>query len=172
MKKKTKVVKLLMAIIVLLISLFFLYQSFFWPFFVKDGQLVNLVLKNNPLSSQGKNLLVEIVKNNQSIQEGLSDRDQLESSNGQEIDGMLFIFPSAKIRYFWMKGMKFDIDICWFNKNFLLDCSRKALKPNIEQDEAQLPIYQSPQAADMVFETKPGLLEEELFGSKLYINLL
>jgi uncharacterized membrane protein (UPF0127 family) len=171
MGKATKTITLLIVVIIFFVFLVFLYQSLFWSFFVRDGQLVNLVLKDNFLSSTGQNLLVEVVKDDKSIQKGLSNRDQLLSKSGQHIDGMLFIFPLAETRYFWMKEMKFDIDICWLNKHALLACSRRALKPNFEQDQNQLPVYQSPQPADMVLETNPGFFEEEAIGLRLYVTL-
>ncbi len=171
MQSKFKIIKLLIIIISFFIFLIFLYQRFFWSFFVRDGQLVELVLKDNFFSFQGQSILVELVKDGRSIKKGLSNRDQLQTVSGQEIDGMLFVFPLAKIQQFWMKDMKFDIDICWLDRHVLLDCTRQASRPVFEEDEDQLAIYQSPQAVDMVLETAPGLLTEEWFGAKFYRNL-
>jgi uncharacterized membrane protein (UPF0127 family) len=171
MQIKSKIIKLLTIIVVFFIFLFFLYQRFFWHFFVRDGQLINLVLKNNFFSFQGQDLLVEVVKDPRSISKGLSNRDQLQTVTGQEIDGMLFVFPSSETKYFWMKDMNFDIDICWLNRGVLLDCSRQALKPSVGVDTSQLLFYQSPQAVDIVLETKPDFLSEEVVGAKLYKNL-
>jgi len=150
--------------------LFFIFQSCLWQFLVKDGQLVNLVLKENFFATQGKSLFVEVVKDQNSIQKGLSNRTQLETLDGQQLDGMLFIFPKAEIRHFWMKDMLFDIDICWFKEQSFLDCARQASKANADSDEDLL-IYQSPQEVNLVLETMPDFLLEDLLGSKLYWRL-
>jgi uncharacterized membrane protein (UPF0127 family) len=158
---------LLVVLLALLIIGICLYQCCFWQFFVKDGQLVKLVLKDNLFANHGQALLVEVVKDESSTQQGLSDRPQLQTVTGQQLDGMLFIFPEAKIRYFWMKDMQFDIDICWFKEQRLLDCTRQVLQPTAV-DDADLLIYQSPQAVNLVLETMPDFLPIELLGSKLY----
>jgi uncharacterized membrane protein (UPF0127 family) len=171
MGKKTKNFILLIILIVVSLSSFYIYQRFLWMFFVKDGQLTNLVLKNNFFSPHGKDLLIEVVKDGDSIKQGLSGRTRLATKSNQSIDGMLFIFPQAKAQYFWMKDMKFDIDICWLDRQILLACSRQALQAGPSQDVSQLPIYQSPQAVNLVLETLPGFLEESAIGDKLYIKL-
>lgn len=171
MRSKYKIIKFLTMSITFLIFLIFLYQRFFWSFFVRDGQLIELVLKDNFFSSQGQSILVELAKDGRSINKGLSNRDQLQSANGQKIDGMLFIFSLTKSRKFWMKDMRFDIDICWFDRHVLLACTRQVSKAVLGQGDDQLTIYESPRAIDMVLETMPGFIEEELVGSKLYKNL-
>jgi uncharacterized membrane protein (UPF0127 family) len=171
MQKKLKIFILLIVVITFFVFSIFFYQRFLWSFFVKDGQLVNLVLKDGFFASQGKNLLVEVAKDKASIGRGLSNREQLQTTDGQQIDGMLFIFPQTKTKYFWMKDMNFDIDICWFNKRVLFDCTRQILKPNFENEESELAIYQSPQSVKMVLETMPSFLGEELIEKKLYIKL-
>jgi uncharacterized membrane protein (UPF0127 family) len=171
MQRKSKIIKLLIVIIAFFIFLIFLYQRFFWSFFVREGQLVELVLKNNLFSSRSQSVLVEIVRDDKSIKKGLSNRAQLQTTEGQKIDGMLFVFSSSKIQQFWMKDMRFDIDICWLNGHVLLACTRQATKPVLRQDDDQLSVYQSPQHADMVLETMPGFIEEEFVGAKFYKNL-
>ncbi len=170
MSKKFKKPILLVVLICFFVFSIFLYQSYFWRFFVKDGQVVKLVLKDNFFANQGKQLSVEVVKNENSTRRGLSNRSRLETADGQKLDGMLFIFSEAKIRYFWMKDMQFDIDICWLKEQSILDCTRRALKPDVENDE-DLFVYQSPQAVDLVLETMPDFLTRELLGSKLYLKL-
>ena len=169
MSKKLNKFVLLIVLISLIFFVIFLYQVYFWRFFVKDGQVLNLVL-HDKLFSQGKPLLVEVVKNEDSIRRGLSNRTQLETTTGQKIDGMLFIFPEAKIQRFWMKDMQFAIDICWFNDQNLVNCTRQAQKPENGELEIKLPIYQSPQAADMILETMPDFLPDELFESRLFFS--
>lgn len=166
LKQSSKFI-LLIILFCFVVFLIVFYQLYFWQYFVKDRQLIRLVLKDNVFASPKKELLVEVVKDESSVRQGLSSRSQLQTVDGQTIDGMLFIFPETKIRQFWMKDMQFDIDICWFKKQALVACTRKALKPNSKIDE-DLTIYQSPQEIDIVLETKPDLLPEELLEARLY----
>ena len=168
LKKFNKLILLIILFCFLAFSIF-LYQCCLWQFFVKDGQLVQLVLKDKYFSTQGKELLVEIVKNESSTQRGLSNRAQLQTVDGQQLDGMLFIFPEARIRQFWMKDMQFDIDICWLKDHYLLDCARRAAKPDLDSQE-DLAIYQSSQRVDLVLETMPDFLTEDFIGSRFYLK--
>jgi len=172
MSKKNKQV-LLLVLLVFSLAIFFCfqYQSSLWRFFVKDGQLMKIVLKDTYFSPTKKELLVEVVINESSLQKGLSDRSQLQNAGGQVIDGMLFIFPEPRIRQFWMKDMQFDIDICWFNGQSLINCTRRALKPEDDAEDSQLEIYQSPRPADMVLETMPDFLADEYLESQIYLKL-
>jgi uncharacterized membrane protein (UPF0127 family) len=169
-----KINKLILLIIVLLIFVIFLlcfYRYCLWPFFVKDGQLIKIGLKDNFFANQKKELLVEIVKDDRLIQRGLSGRPQLETIDGRQIDGMLFIFSDTKIRQFWMKDMQFDIDICWIKDRQLLDCVRQAPKPAVEISDENLDIYSSTETVNMVIETNPNFIEDEWIEAKLFLQL-
>lgn len=54
---------------------------------------------------------LEIAANNASRLQGLSDRDSLEPGHG-----MLFVFERPAKECFWMKGMRFPIDMIWLNE--------------------------------------------------------
>lgn len=54
---------------------------------------------------------VEIASTDVSRQKGLSGRDGLTTNTG-----MLFIFGQPGYDCFWMKDMKFDIDMLWFDE--------------------------------------------------------
>jgi uncharacterized membrane protein (UPF0127 family) len=163
--------KIIQFILLVVLSGFFLYfyQSYLWRFFIKDGQIAKFILKENYFSTPKKELLVEIVVNQASTQRGLSNRAQLSTVDEKKLDGMLFIFPEQRIRQFWMKDMLFDIDICWFKDERLFDCTRKAVQPKSEKIEDLL-IYQSPTKTDMVLETMPNFLPDEILESKLFFS--
>jgi len=96
-------------------------------------------------------LRVEVVNSAQSIEQGLSDRDQIGS------DGMLFIFPFASKQSFWMPRMRFDLDILWIHKGKIVGISENVPHPSSpNQDLSTLPRYQSPSDADMVLEMPAG----------------
>jgi len=55
---------------------------------------------------------VEVVKRTEDLEQGLSGRESL-----NENKGMLFVLPERKIASFWMKDMKFPIDIVWISSD-------------------------------------------------------
>lgn len=75
----------------------------------EDGMTKPLTLLT-PQSSSAFN--VEIASTDKSRVQGLSGRDGLAPGTG-----MLFVFPAAGFDCFWMKDMKFDIDMLWFDDN-------------------------------------------------------
>lgn len=53
---------------------------------------------------------VEVMRTAEELRRGLQGRESL--NDGQ---GMLFVFEQEEIRRFWMKGMRFAIDIIWMD---------------------------------------------------------
>lgn len=94
---------------------------------------------------------VEVVQKQESVQQGLSERDQIGS------DGMLFVFPTKGRPVFWMPKMKFDIDIVWVRNWKVVGIFPNVPKPESpDQDPATLPKYPAPQDVDMVLEIPAG----------------
>lgn len=63
------------------------------------------------LYTPDKNLTVEVVDTPELRSKGLSDRESLDIDSG-----MLFVFDNQSDRNcFWMKDMKFSIDMVWMN---------------------------------------------------------
>jgi uncharacterized membrane protein (UPF0127 family) len=89
---------------------------------------------------------VEVVNSPQSTSKGLSDRDSIGSA------GMLFIFPNYDRRYFWMKGMKFDIDIIWIADNKVVEVISAVPKPEPDTPDNRLETYSSQTEVNMVLE--------------------
>ena len=56
-------------------------------------------------------LLLEIAESPEERTKGLSGRETLSL-----VDGLLFVYPEEDLHGIWMKGMKFPIDIIWFNR--------------------------------------------------------
>ena len=65
-----------------------------------------------------KQLKVEIVKDLISLKKGLSDRDEIGS------DGMLFILENEQKIDFWMKDMRFSLDMIWIKDGKVIEISR------------------------------------------------
>ena len=73
----------------------------------------------------GFNLSLETVTEPQAQERGLSRRSGLGAH-----DGMLFVFPHDDYYSFWMKDMKFPIDILWLDANYTIVDSAQAVQPS------------------------------------------
>ena len=87
---------------------------------------------------------------------GLSNMRSLEP-----FDGMLFTFPRPGIQEFWMKDMKFPIDIVWLRDGVVTGVS-KNIPPEIGVSEKNLRRYKSPGLVDAVLELPAG--ESQILG--------
>ena len=143
----------------------FLFFVFFWPLFLKDGQYLNLELKDDFFAAPKKTFKVRVVKDEENLRQGLSNRDSLSDGENEEIDAMLFVLPSRKIANFWMKDMNFNIDICWIKDNSLISCERNAQANQLDQKTNELKVFSSKVPVSMVLETEPGFIEEEQYLS-------
>jgi hypothetical protein len=56
-------------------------------------------------------ILADIAETGEQVNKGLSVRDTLD-----EHEGMIFVFKTPYPHSFWMKNMKFPIDIIWINE--------------------------------------------------------
>ncbi|MEE6245717.1 MAG: DUF192 domain-containing protein, partial [Thermoproteota archaeon] len=71
-----------------------------------------------------KVITVEIANSQAEHRIGLMNHNELEKDHG-----MLFIFEEEKIHSFWMKNMKFSIDIVWIDSNEYIVHIEKDLPP-------------------------------------------
>ncbi|MBW7955160.1 prolipoprotein diacylglyceryl transferase [Patescibacteria group bacterium] len=94
-------------------------------------------------------LNLEVVNTPQSIQQGLSDRSEIGS------DGMLFVFPEADTRVFWMLRMHFDLDMIWLKQGRVVGITTDIPHPQ-DSNERNLPRYSSPTEVDWVLEVPAG----------------
>ena len=70
-------------------------------------------------------LTVEIADEPQEQMQGLSGREKMADNKG-----MLFIFPKSFAPSFWMKDMKFSLDIIWIDENGFIVAISKNVSPN------------------------------------------
>lgn len=63
-----------------------------------------------PLAAGTKSYTVDIADNDAERKQGLSGRKHLGENRG-----MLFVFPEAGKRCFWMKDMQFSLDMIWLD---------------------------------------------------------
>ena len=80
---------------------------------------------------------------------GLSGRDAIATA-----EGMWFVFDPPQLPTFWMKGMRFSIDIVWIVNNKVV-----GLNENVLADDGQA-LFQPPEAVDAVLEIAAGRSRE------------
>jgi uncharacterized membrane protein (UPF0127 family) len=95
-------------------------------------------------------LTVEIASTPTDQQKGLSDRDSMAPDHG-----MLFVFGSEGMWGFWMKGMRFSLDIVWFDSQKRSVFMEQGLPPCTPQN---CPIYAPPVDAMFVLEVNAGFV--------------
>jgi hypothetical protein len=81
---------------------------------------------------------------------GLSGRSSL-----SDTQGMLFIFDSPTVPLFWMKGMKFPIDIIFLKDKKIVTIYKNAPAPK-STTEIPTTFYQPASPIDSVIELKAG----------------
>ncbi len=99
-------------------------------------------------------VLVEIANTKDKRTRGLGGREVLASNSG-----MLFVFPQEDKYRFWMKGLKFPLDIIWIKNNMVVDIIKGVAPPMQEQKDETLPIYIPRETVDMVLEVNSGFVD-------------
>jgi uncharacterized membrane protein (UPF0127 family) len=99
----------------------------------------------------GVMLDVEIASTSSQQQAGLSNRDSMAPDHA-----MLFVFDSEGEWGFWMKGMRFSLDIIWFDSQRNAVFMEQSLLPCTPQD---CPIYTPPVKARYVLEVNSGFVQ-------------
>lgn len=127
----------------------------------------NITATTNATAKIGnRTFKVEVVDTPQKQQQGLSGRNSLDQDSG-----MLFIFDKADYHNFWMKNMKFPIDIIFIKGDKIVSIEKSAKPP--ASTEETLPIYRSEGQVDKVLEINAGLSEKYNIkvGDKVEIKL-
>lgn len=113
-----------------------------------------LYYRAHPLVTQleirGNRFTVELAVTNTEKEKGLGYRDALAPDNG-----MLFLYDHAEQYGFWMKGMRFPIDIVWIKDNSIVDLSRNV--PVAVSDE--LSHYSPKTPVNKVLELNAGTVD-------------
>ena len=99
------------------------------------------------------NLIADVPITNDEFQKGLDVKDHL-----NENQGMFFIFKEPDKIPFWMRGMKFPIDIIWFDNDKNVVHIEHDLQPCIT--DLACPSYSPEKDALYVLETKAGFYQK------------
>lgn len=125
-------------VLLFLMTLFFYIQSNIYSF---RGNMIKKI------ELGGKIFRFEIVDSPNKMVLGLSGRKKM-----CLYCGMLFVFSENKNHSFWMKNMKFPLDIIWLEKGIV-----KKIEKNIPADSPH--IFSPNTDSDIVLEINGGIVE-------------
>jgi len=143
----------ILTVIVLLLGVFVFINiaggnisTFFSPLFTKTSKVT--------INKQA--FTVYVAKTEKEKQIGLSGRNSISSTQG-----MIFLFDKPDYYGFWMKNMKFSIDIVYLNNKKIVTIFPNVPYPKNATD--QLPVYTPTAPADTVVEFKAGTADKYKF---------
>jgi len=148
--------KLLIILLLVLVSLIFIASP-------RSGNWLQKLSKNQTASQSTNQILVgntpifvRVVRTSQERANGLSGVESIADN-----EGMLFLFDQKNVKPgFWMKGMKFAIDIIWIKDNKVAQITPD-LKPAQEGlADSKIPVFYPDQPIDYVVEVKSGFAEK------------
>ncbi len=111
-----------------------------------ETKITKAIIRDYPIS-------LEIVDSPATMARGLSYRERLAPDNGMLFD---FTKQQNKMPSFWMKDMRFDLDIFWIANNTIIGIEKKVPRP---AGNTPLPTYSPPGAIDYVLEMNAGWSE-------------
>lgn len=116
---------------------------------------INNAIYDTKIAIARKALSVQIAKTDKEREQGLSDRVKMCSDCG-----MLFIFDSPGVYYFWMPRMHYDIDILWLAGDCVVDITYDVKKPANADLNNPKERYFSKVPVDKVLEVNAGWVKE------------
>lgn len=140
--------KLIFVTIILLISIFLVVKT------QNGGALNFLQTTSKPqVTIDGHTFKVEVAKTDQDKQVGLTKYNSLDQDSG-----MYFPFGQEGVYPFWMKNMKFPIDIVFIDKGKIIYIEKNA--PAANDSTNPIPTYAPQQPSDSVLEIYSGLSDK------------
>lgn len=140
MENKTKI-KILIGIVAVVIIAILVNYIFSEVFSVQGNAIKRVYIRDVIVKT-------EVVKAAAKIEKGLSGRASL--SEGR---GMLFEMPGESTQHFWMKDMRFAIDIIWIENGRVIGCEK-----NISSNDPRT--FVSPGDAGYVLEVLEGFCDQ------------
>lgn len=98
----------------------------------------------------GRPFIVELAVSIKEKERGLGYRDALPSDQG-----MLFVYDHPEQYAFWMKGMRFPLDIIWIRDLRIVDMTKNVPVAST----GALPLYKPSVPADKVLEVNAGTID-------------
>ena len=156
--------KVLLAFTLLLIVLGAMYLT---QSYLKGKGSFSFFKKTPIITINGQSFKAITAVSQQEQEVGLSETESL-----QQDQGMIFLFEKPDYYSFWMKNMKFPIDIIYINQDTIVTIKTNAQPPKNNQESPI--IYTPTKPSDKVLEIQAGLSEKYKFknGDKVkYENL-
>lgn len=117
---------------------------------LENKEQIKVVTINN------KEIEVQVADTETERNKGLGGKDNL-----RENEGMLFVFEAENITpSFWMKDMKFPIDIIWIDDGKVVQVNENLEAPEANTPDTALKIYTPNQPIDTVLEVNTGFVKE------------
>ena len=148
--------KNLSGIIILVLAIFLIWSTFLLVDYFSKLAAIKTVVIN------GQKIEVELAKTNEQKTLGLSQHDSLPPDQGR-----LFVYSQYLIPKYWMKDMKFPIDIIWIKDDMVVGYE-KNLQP--AGDIFNIPTYQPKTFINYVLEVNAGWADQS--GVKIGDELL
>ncbi|MEK7516788.1 MAG: DUF192 domain-containing protein [Patescibacteria group bacterium] len=121
-------------------------------FFQTREHIPGLGKETVEIELHGNRIAAELADRPQEWMRGLSGRDILPEGRG-----MLFRFSRAEVRTFWMKDMRFPIDIIWIRDGVVIGIDANVPAPAAGESPTQ---RTSPEPVDAVLEVPAGFAAE------------
>jgi hypothetical protein len=111
----------------------------------------------------GVKLVADVAATNDQRTKGLSVKDTL-----NENEAMLFVFSKAREHSFWMKDMKFPIDIIWVSEYHEVVYIEHSLEPC--EPDASCPTYKPDGNSLYVLETVAGFAQKHNITENAFVD--
>ncbi len=139
----------------------FLVASLIFIIFISfaSSLLITFIPANNPkqatVTIRNQSFAVEVADTDEKRAKGLSGRNSLDAKQG-----LLFVFNQTGFYSFWMKEMRFPIDILFIKDDKIVTIAQSVPKPKDGTAPADLLLYKPAQAANYVLEINAGLSQK------------
>lgn len=85
--------------------------------------------------------------------------------------GMLFMFPTAEPHTFWMKGMRFCLDIVWIEAERITGAAESVCPDPPRTEDADRERFSSGQPVSLVLEVPAGWLADNGYGEGTEVRI-
>lgn len=129
---------------------------------IRFNPFAGLFKKTAKVEVANHTFTAEVAKSDAEKEVGLSNRASIADDRG-----MVFLFDEPGIYSFWMKKMKFPIDILFIKDDKIVTIFKQVTPPPADTDVAdnQLPIYTPQSEINRVLEINSGLVDK--YGIKV-----
>ena len=140
-----------------------LFSSFYFVLFLSFTTGCQRQTELRMIEINSHKLRVEISDSQAKRAKGLSNRDSMPENNG-----MLFIFDGYQQPYFWMKDMRFPLDIMWLKDQTIVEITPEVAIPT----STHLIMYQPGIPVNSILEVNAGWVKRNgiLIGDKINIE--